>query len=243
MENINVSIPASEIEEIIKIHIQNNKTNYSESIASSLAETFDFADIAESVMNNIDHSVVAEHIVEELDYSTVVTNMLEYIDYDEMARSVRDYLDIPDELDVDSEARNLLESYDPKRSCETGRSFTKALASGFLYILKSNDEVRNEIRDIVKNNVVDVQQLDINSNLNVNDASNNPAVDITTKIDSGNKTVEINHDEFLTIIMNAAKLVTTESDYRSIDVLDLSSKISQDLSVIYNDKFNFGKEL
>lgn len=61
--------------------------------------------------------------------------------------NVRDWIDgdIADFIDVESEARNLLENYSPSAICGTGDAFTNAIARAIRYIFLRDDENAKDI--------------------------------------------------------------------------------------------------
>lgn len=114
--------------------------------------------LAEKIVGSID-------IQDHMDMTTVVDNRIEAYDFDGIIEQWVDYnFDINDkvsdalpdalcdinfkdyitsddiDIDVESEARNLLESYSPITQCGTGMAFTGAIEDAVRYLLLKDDE-------------------------------------------------------------------------------------------------------
>jgi TATA-binding protein-associated factor Taf7 len=122
MENINVTLG-----------IDNESL---EKLSSILEESLKDS-LAESIKNDIEHEIdVDDNISNWMDYNFDVedhlrnVNMNDYIDAES--------LEIP-EVDIESEARTLLENYSPVNGCGTGEAFTNAVEKAVRYLLLKED--------------------------------------------------------------------------------------------------------
>jgi hypothetical protein len=231
MENINISIPTSDIEEFIQNHISNNKQNY-----------------IEELLEEIDYDSLSSKVIDEFDNEELASNIQEHLDYYDLASTLKDYLDIPNEIDISDEAQSLLESYVPGNSCGTGNAFTDAIAKAFLHLVEKDLDFKVSVvrglRDPEYFIAEEIKALDALavSNLQVNDASNNPSVITSVPNSVPNNSITISRDDFNKIVMNTAKLVTTENSYFALNAEWLTNQVKDNLSQVHGDKFKFGEE-
>jgi hypothetical protein len=231
MENINISIPTSDIEEFIQNHISNNKQNY-----------------IEELLEEIDYDSLSSKVIDEFDNEELASNIQEHLDYYDLASTLKDYLDIPNEIDINDEAQSLLESYVPGNSCGTGNAFTDAIAKAFLHLVEKDLDFKVSVvrglRDPESFIAEEIKALDALavSNLQVTDASNNPSVITSVPNSVPNNSITISRDDFNKIVMNTAKLVTTENSYFSLNAEWLTNQVKDNLSQVHGDKFKFGEE-
>lgn len=231
MENINISIPTSDIEEFIQNFISDNKQNY-----------------VEELLEEIDYDSLSSKVIDEMDNEELASNIQEHLDFYDLASTLRDYLDIPDELDVSDEAQSLLESYAPGNGCGTGNAFTDAIAKAFLYLVEKDLDFKVSVvkglRDPESFIAEEIKALDALalSNLKVTDASNNPSVITSVPNSVPSNSITISRDDFNKIVMNTAKLVSEESSYFALNPEWLTNKVKDDLSLVHGDKFKFGEE-
>ena len=231
MENINISIPTSDIEEFIQNHISNNKQNY-----------------IEELLEEIDYDSLSSKVIDEFDNEELASNIQEHLDYYDLASTLKDYLDIPNEIDISDEAQSLLESYVPGNSCGTGNAFTDAIAKAFLHLVEKDLDFKVSVvrglRDPESFIAEEIKALDALavSNLQVTDASNNPSVITSVPNSVPNNSITISRDDFNKIVMNTAKLVTTENGYFALNVEWLTNQVKDNLSQVHGDKFKFGEE-
>jgi hypothetical protein len=265
MENINISIPASDIEDIIESHISKNERAYAESLAEVISKNPELLDFTDSMLEAIDYDVLSNKVLEEMDYDDLSSKVIEKmdgselaekvqenLDYYDLGRALREYMDIPDEIEIDQEAKSLLQSYNPGNSCSLGDEFTQALSRGFLYLLERDLDFKVSVvrglRDpehlmnyLVKE--ADNVEVDSLSNLKVTDASNSVSVDTLVPNSVENGTINISLDDFNKIVVNAAKMVTTDEGYRVLNIQWLTNQVLENLGRVHDDKFNFGKEV
>jgi hypothetical protein len=231
MENINISIPTSDIEEFIQNHISNNKQNY-----------------IEELLEEIDYDSLSSKVIDEFDNEELASNIQEHLDYYDLASTLKDYLDIPNELDMNDEALSLLESYVPGNSCGTGIAFTDAIAKAFLHLIEKDLDFKVSVvrglRDPESFIAEEVKTLDdlALSNLKVTDVSNNPSVITSVPNSVPSNSITISRDDFNKIVMNTAKLVSEESVYFALNAEWLTNQVKDNLSQVHGDKFKFGEE-
>jgi hypothetical protein len=248
MENINISIPASDIEEIIQNHILINKKSYAEDLAEVISNNPELLDFQDSMLEALDYDVLSSKVLEEMDDSELASKVQDNLDFYDLASTLRDYLDIPNEIDINDEAQSLLESYVPGNSCGTGNAFTDAIAKAFLHLVEKDLDFKVSVvrglRDPEYFIAEEIKALDALavSNLQVTDASNNPDVITSVPNSVPNNSITISRDDFNKIVMNTAKLVTTENSYFSLNAEWLTNQVKDNLSQVHGDKFKFGEE-
>jgi hypothetical protein len=231
MENINISIPTSDIEEFIQNHISNHKQNY-----------------IEELLEEIDYDSLSSKVIDEFDNEELASNIQEHLDYYDLASTLKDYLDIPNEIEISDEAQSLLESYVPGNSCGTGIAFTDAIAKAFLYLVEKDLDFKVSVvkglRDPESFIAEEIKALDALalSNLKVTDASNNPSVITSVPNSVPSNSITISRDDFNKIVMNTAKLVSEESVYFALNAEWLTNQVKDNLSQVHGDKFKFGEE-
>lgn len=254
MENINISIPASDIEDIVESHISKNERAYAEALAEVISKNPELLDFTDSMLEAIDYDVLSSKVIEEMDESELASKVQENLDYYDLGRSLREYMDIPDEINIDQEAKSLLESYTPGNSCSLGDEFTRALSRGFLYLLEKDLDFKVSVvrglRDpehLMKYLIKEADDVEVEvdrlSNLKVTDASHSGSIDTLVPNTVGNGTINISLDDFNKIVVNAAKMVTTDEGYRVLNIQWLTNQVLENLGRVHDDKFNFGKEV
>ena len=77
MENINISIPTSDIEEFIQNFISDNKQNY-----------------VEELLEEIDYDSLSSKVIDEIDHEELASNIQEHLDFYDLASTLKDYLDM-----------------------------------------------------------------------------------------------------------------------------------------------------
>lgn len=136
MENINVTLG-----------IDNESL---EKLSSILEESLKDS-LAESIKNDIEHEIdVDDNISNWMDYNFDVEDHLRNV-------NINDYIDtesleIP-EVDIESEARNLLENYSPVNGCGTGESFTNAVEKAVRYLLLKEDSFVENIANALEKRI------------------------------------------------------------------------------------------
>ena len=254
MENINISIPASDIEDIVESHISKNERAYAEALAEVISKNPELLDFTDSMLEAIDYDVLSSKVIEEMDESELASKVQENLDYYDLGRSLREYMDIPDEINIDEEAKSLLESYNPGNSCSLGDEFTQALSRGFLYLLEKDLDfkvsVARGLRDpehLMKYLIKEADDVEVEvdrlSNLKATDASNSGSVGASVPNTVGNGTINISRDDFDKIVVNAVKIVTTSDGYKALDIQWLTNSVIENLGRVHDNKFNFGEEV
>jgi TATA-binding protein-associated factor Taf7 len=136
MENINVTLG-----------IDNESL---EKLSSILEESLKDS-LAESIKNDIEHEIdVDDNISNWMDYNFDVEDHLRNV-------NINDYIDtesleIP-EVDIESEARNLLENYSPVNGCGTGEAFTNAVEKAVRYLLLKEDSFVENIANALEKRI------------------------------------------------------------------------------------------
>lgn len=127
---------------------------------------FDYQYVAEKVNENLDLREIASEVNDYLDTDDIASNVVDVIDYSELARNVSDYIDMDDisfnvrsDIDFNDAAYDLLNQYDPTRSCTTGDKFTEAVAKAIGHLIETDALVIGRLRsyDATVSNMTDEQ--------------------------------------------------------------------------------------
>jgi len=127
---------------------------------------FDYQYVAEKVNENLDLREIASEVNDYLDVDDIASSVVHEIDYNELASNVSDYLDMDDisfnvrsDIDFNDAAFDLLNQYDPTRSCTTGDKFTEAIAKAINHLIETDALVIGRLRsyDATVSNMTDEQ--------------------------------------------------------------------------------------
>ena len=135
MENINVTLGIDN-EAVIQIaNLVEEQLKDSNNIVETIEEVIANTDFDETITNWMDDNFSIKDHLDNVD-------MCDYIDYDEVAEKIDIDYKIKDEIgsfDYSDVTRDLLESYEPSRTCRTGDAFTQAIERAVLYLLSDGD--------------------------------------------------------------------------------------------------------
>ena len=109
----------------------------------NLDDKLDYETIATETIERLDMDEIASLVTEKIDLEEIKDLVLNEIDYDRIVEEVNDGIDIKyqvEDMDFTNIAEKLLDMYDPENSCSTGRSFTEAVSSAILYMLKNEKQ-------------------------------------------------------------------------------------------------------
>lgn len=148
MENINVTLGIDDesLEKLSSILEENLKESLAESIKNDIESEIDVDD---NISNWMDYNFdIEEHLRN--------VNLNDYIDSDS--------LQIP-EVDIESEARDLLEQYSPLNNCGTGEAFTNAIEVAVRYLLLKNDDFVDHIADALEKRIEKKKKAEIKAEM------------------------------------------------------------------------------
>lgn len=116
--------------------------NAIESLTNQVALNIDIDDQIETwVDNNLDvDDLISDWMSENFELGAYLSDV-----------DLNEYIDVED-LDVESAARDLLNSYSPTNSCRTGDAFTEAVLKAMRYIILDDENVSYIVRAIERFN-------------------------------------------------------------------------------------------
>lgn len=145
MEDINITIPASQIED---------------AVANSLGTSFkdDLVSAVQDDMNNNLEQYICEDTILEMVREDMKNHIYYYVDEDDMhdlidadniADKVMDKIDVEDimsDYDISGQLTDLARSYDPVGHCSLGEAVTNVMKEGFIYLLRNDEDVAAMIK-------------------------------------------------------------------------------------------------
>ena len=156
MENINVTLGIDEISFA--------------AIAEKVTEIMDITEKVDEIISEIDLDGKINDRIGDYDFDSIIDNWVDYnLDISDKVTDVLSDTDLSqyidsDNIDVESQAQNLLNGYSPLNSCATGEAFTNAIEEAVRYLLlKNTDFVEHIVKAIDKFNtkqkMIEVKEL------------------------------------------------------------------------------------
>lgn len=145
MEDINITIPASQIEEAVAKSIG---SDFKDQLVNAVQD-----DMSNNLEQYIDNETILDLVREDMKnhlyYYVDEDDLHDLIDVDNVSDRVLDKIDVDDimsDYDISGQLLDLARSYDPVGHCSLGEAVTNIMKEGFIHLLRNNEEVAAMIK-------------------------------------------------------------------------------------------------
>lgn len=145
MEDINITIPASHIEDAVASSLGNHfKDDLINAVQDDMSNNLDQYICEDTILE-----MVREDMKNHIYYYVDEDDLHDLIDEDNIADKVMDKIDVDDimsDFDISSQLLDLAKSYDPVGICSLGEEVTRIMKDGFIYLLRNDEDVAAMIK-------------------------------------------------------------------------------------------------
>lgn len=156
MEDINITIPASQIEEAVARSIG---TTFKDDLVNAVQD-----DMSNNLDQYISEDTILEMVREDMKnhiyYYVDEDDLHDLIDADNIADKVMDKIDADDIMsnyDFSGEIESLAEQYYPASSCRLAKEVTRIVKDAFIHLIKEDEEVVGALKGF---NIVNTPSVD-----------------------------------------------------------------------------------